>query len=63
MMRSPMEATRCPDCGADNLITITMRLGDGAIRFRTCSPCEARWWEKDGSQITRETALQGVPRR
>jgi transposase-like protein len=63
MMRSPMEAVHCPDCGSDNLITIAMSMGEGRVLYRTCSPCEAKWWEKDGSRISRDNALAGVPRR
>jgi ssDNA-binding Zn-finger/Zn-ribbon topoisomerase 1 len=52
----------CPDCGSTNLITISMAMGDGRVPFRTCPRCEARWWEKDGSQISRDAALDSVPR-
>jgi transposase-like protein len=63
MMRSPRNPTRCPDCGSANLISVAMSIGEGEVLFRTCPPCEARWWEQDGSRITRDTALRGVPRR
>jgi hypothetical protein len=62
-MRSSRNPTRCPDCGSANLISVAMSIGEGEVLFRTCPPCEARWWERDGSRITRDTALQGVPRR
>jgi hypothetical protein len=63
MTRSPRNPVQCPDCGSDNLITVAMSIGEGDVLFRTCPPCEARWWERDGSRISRHTALQGVPRR
>jgi hypothetical protein len=62
MMRGPQHIS-CPDCGSTNLITISMAMGEGRVLFRTCPPCEARWWERDGSQITRDVALESVPRR
>jgi transposase-like protein len=63
MMRSPRNPVHCPDCGSANLISVAMSIGEGEVLFRTCPPCEARWWEQDGSRVSRETALQGVPRR
>jgi transposase-like protein len=62
MMRGPQNHISCPDCGSTNLITIAMALGEGRVLFRTCPPCEARWWEKDGSQVSRDAVLESVPR-
>jgi transposase-like protein len=62
MMRGPSDIS-CPDCGSTNLITISMAMGEGRVLFRTCPPCEARWWERDGSQISRDAALESVPHR
>lgn len=50
------EATRCPVCHGD-LLSVSMRMKGGMATFRLCPPCETKWWERDGTRVSRETAL------
>ncbi|HEX6261349.1 MAG TPA: hypothetical protein VF097_00730 [Actinomycetota bacterium] len=49
--------TTCPGCGSSEVVVVTFGVGDSPIVFRTCPPCEAKWWEQDGDLIDRETAI------
>jgi hypothetical protein len=40
-----------------------MNMDDGRVQFRTCTECEATWWERDGIRIERTAALHAIPRR
>ena len=41
----------CPECGAGDLITISMTAGGNELSFTTCHLCEAKWWFKDGELV------------
>lgn len=49
--------TSCPSCGSSEVVAVTFGVGDSLVVFRTCPPCEAKWWERDGDHIDRETAI------
>lgn len=49
--------TTCPSCGSGEVVAVTFGVGDSLIVFRTCPPCEAKWWERDGDPIDREIAI------
>jgi transcription elongation factor Elf1 len=53
----------CSRCGSRKLISVSMNREDGQVAFWTCSMCEATGWERDGSQVSRSSALTHVPRR
>jgi hypothetical protein len=38
-------------------------MADGPIQFWTCTTCEATSWEREGTRLTRDTALAHLPRR
>jgi hypothetical protein len=40
-----------------------MNMENGGVQFRTCTDCEATWWERDGLRIERTEALTAIPRR
>jgi transcriptional regulator NrdR family protein len=38
---------RCPQCGSDKFMEISMRLhSEDDVVFRSCFNCEHRWWER-----------------
>jgi DNA polymerase III alpha subunit (gram-positive type) len=53
----------CPECGAGDLITISMTAGDRELSFRTCHMCEAKWWFKDGELVPLASVLGVVTRK
>jgi hypothetical protein len=40
-----------------------MNMEDGRVEFRTCTNCEATWWERAGVRVQRTDALTAIPRR
>ena len=47
----------CPSCGSGELVTVSFEREGATVIFRTCPPCEAKWWERDGTRIDRDAAL------
>ncbi len=45
------------------MLSVSMNMEDGGVQFRTCTDCEATWWERDGLRIERTEALTAIPRR
>jgi hypothetical protein len=41
----------CPTCRARSLVEIGMNLGDNRITLHSCSKCDTRWWDQDGSKV------------
>jgi DNA-directed RNA polymerase subunit M/transcription elongation factor TFIIS len=60
---SSRAALRCDRCGSGEVLSVSMNMEDGGIQFRTCTDCEATWWERDGLRIERTDALTAIPRR
>jgi formate dehydrogenase maturation protein FdhE len=60
---STRAALRCEQCGSTDVLSVSMNMEDGGIQFRTCTDCEATWWERDGLRIERTEALTAIPRR
>jgi hypothetical protein len=60
---STREALRCGQCGSDEVLSVSMNMEDGSVQFRTCTECEATWWERGGLRIERTEALTAIPRR
>ncbi|HJV03622.1 MAG TPA: hypothetical protein VJ868_00010 [Actinomycetota bacterium] len=56
-------ALRCDHCGSSDVLSISMNMEDGRVQFRTCTECEATWWEREGVRIERTAALHAIPRR
>jgi hypothetical protein len=50
----------CHICGSDQLVTVTFEVDGSTVIFRTCPPCEARWWARDGIPIERDLAIPMV---
>jgi len=57
MKNNAVPTKTCPTCGSDQLLTVTFDLDGSAVLFRTCPPCEAKWWEHDGVRIERAAAI------
>lgn len=55
--------TRCPSCGSDDLVTISMTMVESDILFRACHGCENRWWERDGYTVSLDTVVDLIPKR
>jgi len=47
----------CPSCGSEELVAVSFERDGATVVFRSCPPCEAKWWERDGAPIERETAI------
>jgi hypothetical protein len=41
----------CPVCRARQLVEIGMTVGDNRVTLHSCSRCDTRWWEQDGSKV------------
>jgi hypothetical protein len=53
----------CPTCGSDELLTLSMVVGDSALRFTCCVTCENRVWEREGTSIPLDSVLGIVSKR
>jgi DNA-directed RNA polymerase subunit M/transcription elongation factor TFIIS len=60
---SKQDEMRCRQCGSRDILRVELRLQDDPIVFITCPTCEARWWERDGSDVSRSAVLKGFARR
>jgi formate dehydrogenase maturation protein FdhE len=60
---STRAALRCEQCGSDDILSVSMNMEDGGVQFRTCTGCEATWWERGGIRVERTEALTSIPRR
>lgn len=48
----------CPNCRASQLVEIAMSVGDNRVTMHSCSKCDTRWWDRDGSRLGVERVLQ-----
>ena len=55
--------TRCRSCRSGAVLTVAMNMKDAPVVFWTCTSCETTGWEREGSLVSRETALSSIPRR
>lgn len=53
----------CPTCGSDEILILSMMVGESALRFTTCVACEHRWWEQEGASIPLDSVLSIVAAR
>jgi hypothetical protein len=60
---STRAALRCGQCGSTDVLSVAMNMDDGGVQFRTCTECEATWWEREGARVERTAALTAIPRR
>jgi hypothetical protein len=59
----PHSGTTCSACSSPDLLSVSITMADGPVRFWTCSICEVTGWEREGSTVAREAALANLPRR
>jgi transposase-like protein len=62
-MNSTRAYTGCRACGSTELLSIGITMADGPVHFWTCTTCEATSWERDGTRLSRDSALSHLPRR
>ncbi len=55
--------TRCPGCGSPELLRLDLTVQNDPMVFTTCSQCETRWWERDGSAVPLRSVLSAVSGR
>ena len=48
----------CPNCRASQLVEIGMNVGDNRVTMHSCSKCDTRWWDRDGSRLGVDGVLQ-----
>ncbi len=54
---------RCPSCGSDEVLALSMVVGESDLRFTCCVACENRWWEREGRSIPLRSVLGIVSSR
>lgn len=54
-------STRCSACRSDELISVSLQ--DGEVQFWTCTLCESTGWQRDGSEVSRDSVISRIPRR
>jgi DNA-directed RNA polymerase subunit M/transcription elongation factor TFIIS len=62
-MSDVKRVTRCPNCGSDDVVSISMNVEEAEVEFRACHRCEHRWWEQDGRSVSLQTVLARVNKR
>lgn len=53
----------CPACEAEDVISISMTVGESDLSFSTCHRCEAKWWHRDGRPVALDSVLEIVGNR
>jgi len=48
---------RCPQCRSRELVEIAMSIGGSAVTFRSCSPCDVRWWQDEAGPLQLDQLL------
>lgn len=53
MRKAETEGLVCTSCGQASVIQIEMKLPDGSeVIFCSCHECEAKWWDKEGEEVS-----------
>ena len=47
----------CPVCRTRQLVEIGINLGENRVTLHSCSRCDTRWWDRDGSQVAVDRVL------
>ena len=63
MRRTSATNARCPTCGSNEVLTLSMLVGESDLQFTCCTTCEHRWWEREGSSIPLHSVLGLVSTR
>jgi hypothetical protein len=51
--KAEAEGLVCTSCGQTSVIQIEMKLPDGTqVMFCSCHVCEAKWWDKEGEEVS-----------
>jgi len=50
----------CPVCESGELISISMSVNGSDLNFTTCHMCEAKWWLREGEQVSLSSVIGEV---
>lgn len=50
----------CPICRDKKLVEITLQAGVKSLVLRSCSSCETKWWESEGSEVALENVIEAA---
>jgi len=53
----------CATCGSDDVLSLSMLVGESSLRFTCCVTCESRVWEREGRSIPLDSVLTIVSSR
>lgn len=53
----------CATCGSDEILSLSMVVGESDLRFTCCVTCESRVWEREGHSIPLDSVLGIVSSR
>ncbi|MGH9062244.1 MAG: hypothetical protein ACRDZY_22445 [Acidimicrobiales bacterium] len=48
---------KCPRCRTHELVIIDIVIRDEHVRLRSCSSCDARWWETGDGALSLSSVL------
>lgn len=57
-MASRVHSDHCRNCRSTDLMSVSLTIGAGPVRFCHCRGCETRWWTDASAQ--RQIALPDV---
>ncbi|MDK1019013.1 MAG: hypothetical protein QGD89_06400 [Actinomycetota bacterium] len=53
MRKASVDGLVCTSCGENSVIQIEMKLPNGTeVIFCSCHVCEAKWWDREGEEIS-----------
>lgn len=53
----------CSRCNVSRLVEISVTIGERSVRMRSCSRCDARWWDAEGERLSLPAVLELASRR
>lgn len=53
----------CPYCRSRGLVEIHMHLQGSRVTMHSCSACERRWWDQEGTEVALGSVLDLVSPR
>lgn len=54
---------KCSRCHSSRLVEISVTISERPIRMRSCSTCDARWWDAEGEGVSLGRVLELARRR
>jgi len=50
-------STRCPNCGSEETMRLSMTLAGSPVLFTNCAVCEWRGWQREGEDLPLNSVL------